>query len=87
MTALALGWQQLRAQDWPADVQQAIAAFSRLGEILCELLQQQPAQLDDEHFVSALSELQEIYQPWGEYMVAPVPALLDWLQVWRDGER
>lgn len=82
---LCRSWRALDANAWPQDVQAAISGLHRVGELLEILLAQAPQQLPELDEVR--EELLDIYQPRGEYMVAVVPWLLSWLELWRTGER
>ncbi len=63
----AAAWAALDARDWPADMQEAIAALKLVGELVLAHLRS-GAKVDD--------QLERLYRPCGEYMVAAIPPLL-----------
>ncbi|MEE4284458.1 MAG: hypothetical protein V2I41_21155, partial [Pseudomonadales bacterium] len=67
-------WQEAATQQWPEDVAPAVERLadvaSAMQEYLLGTLSRQQLEVD----------LRKFYEPLGEYMLAPVPALLIWLQ-------
>ncbi len=77
-------WAQLEPQIWPQDVRAAISAFKAVG---AELLTTLAAGKENARQVAgARATLQDLYVPYGEYMLAVIPPLLDWLQRWHAGD-
>ena len=75
------------AQDpshWPSDVSAAIEAMQDVGVLLLEMLDKLE-KLDKQTLTQSdvgpcVERLRACYTPYGEYMLAVVPALIDWLQ-------
>lgn len=67
-------WRQAANLEWPEDVAPVIFRLAEVADCmqkyLAGTLSRQQLELD----------LQDAYQPLGEYMLAPVPSLLVWLQ-------
>ena len=74
LTKMARLWGSQKSEAWPSDMQNAIEALARTGEIVMNYLL---------NSVSSKSEvidlLRQLYVPQGEYMVACIPAIIDWL--------
>jgi hypothetical protein len=66
-------WRAAAEQQWPEDVASAIR---RLGEVATLMLKYFSADIEGQSLREALTKA---YEPAGEYMLAPVPALLLWL--------
>ncbi len=80
-------WRAIQPDTWPRDAQAAAHTLKQLGEWMVTVLNQgiaahSPAQLE-----TWRQELLAMYRPQGEYMVAAVPWLLRWLEVWMADER
>jgi hexosaminidase len=67
-------WQQAATQQWPEDVAPAVARLTDVARAMQKYLHGTLSRQQLE------LELREAYEPVGEYMLAPVPALLIWLQ-------
>lgn len=72
-------WQASVKQHWPEDVAPAVR---HLAEVAVLMLSYFSGDIEEQSLVDALTEA---YQPSGEYMLAPVPALLSWLSQRRLG--
>ncbi len=66
-------WRAAAEQQWPEDVASAIR---RLGEVATLMLKYFSGDIEGQSLREALTKA---YEPAGEYMLAPVPALLLWL--------
>jgi hexosaminidase len=66
-------WQESVKQQWPEDVAPAVR---RLGEVATLMLNHFSGDINGQSLREALTKA---YEPVGEYMLAPVPALLLWL--------
>ncbi|XOV84130.1 MAG: beta-N-acetylhexosaminidase [bacterium] len=67
-------WQQSDSQAWPGDVAPAIEGLAEIARTMQRYL---AGSLSAEQ---VRIELLRVYRPIGEYMLAPVPALLRWLE-------
>ena len=72
-------WQRLRPGDWPSDVRPIVQAKKELGFALEAVL------TGGSDSTSFRTRLVALYQPYGEYMLAVIPALLD--RQWDDASK
>ncbi|MCR9260101.1 MAG: beta-N-acetylhexosaminidase [Pseudomonadaceae bacterium] len=74
LSAHLQSWRQAANLKWPEDVAPVISRLAEVANCMQKYLEgtlsRQQLELD----------LQDAYQPLGEYMLAPVPSLLVWLQ-------
>jgi len=71
LLALMKLWQEQDAAAWPVDLRGAIGGLKQAANIMIDALEHDVA--------NAQSDLLALYIPYGEYMLAPVLVLVDWL--------
>jgi hexosaminidase len=81
----ALVWAQLDPATWPADAQPVITVLVDVGRQCFQLLAVDDA--DKQQVQGFIEYLRACYVPYGEYMLAVVPVLIDWLTRWNSVER
>ena len=74
LTNMARLWASQKSEAWPSDMQNAIDALTRTGEIVMNYLLNTPSSKSE-----VIGLLRQLYIPQGEYMVACIPAIIDWL--------
>ncbi len=73
-------WSTLQPQSWPQDMQAAISSLSEVGIAVLDLLDQ--TQTPQQTAAVCKERLRSHYVPRGEYMLAVVPPLLNWIDRW-----
>ena len=73
-------WSEAQPQAWPADVQAAVYNLQQLGTRMMRWLNDAQRHTGGAELEAEVAALQALYVPCGEYLVAVVPWLIDWLR-------